>query len=149
PWRTTVRKPGSSTRISYVLGLRFGARYRPCSLVTTTRLSPVRMLVTVTVTPGSTAPVESVTRPATIPNVVWPETRSEARPETAPTEMRTETPQPAISTSCDRRGAIARTKSAGKPEASAILGARGSQGQRKFAHNGRAWAEEFAIRAGH
>jgi hypothetical protein len=42
---------------------RFGSTYAPFSLVTTLRVSPVSVWVTVTVTPGRTAPLSSATRP--------------------------------------------------------------------------------------
>src|SRR3954466_15857043 len=42
---------------------RFGITYVPLSLVTTVRVKPVSICVTVTLTPGSTALLSSVTRP--------------------------------------------------------------------------------------
>ena len=42
---------------------RFGRTYEPLASVTTVRVAPVSVCVAVTVTPGSTAPLSSVTRP--------------------------------------------------------------------------------------
>src|SRR5439155_11325990 len=44
-----------------------GAVYSPLESVTTTRTSPVPAFVSVTVTPGMTAPVESVIAPRIVP----------------------------------------------------------------------------------
>ena len=64
PSRITVRKPGSSQRTVYVPEGRNGTLYCPVALVTATRASLVLTLTTLTVTPGTTPWVESVTVPS-------------------------------------------------------------------------------------
>ncbi len=60
-------KPWSSASTRYCPSGSSGARYRPFSLVTTVRASPVSVLVTVTLTPGSTPPDVSVMVPSMAP----------------------------------------------------------------------------------
>src|SRR5512138_116816 len=63
PVCTYVRKPCSIASMRYGPTGRFVRTYDPLSLVTSLRVNPVSVCVTVTVTPGSTAPLSSVTRP--------------------------------------------------------------------------------------
>jgi hypothetical protein len=60
-----VLKPSSVTLNSYGPTGRFGRTYDPPESVTTLRESPVSVCVIVTVAPGSTAPVSSLTTPDT------------------------------------------------------------------------------------
>jgi len=59
--------PWSSTVAEYRLGCRPVMRYEPDSVVTVERELPVSRFTTVTVAPGSAAPVESFTVPAIAP----------------------------------------------------------------------------------
>src|SRR5262245_41667622 len=59
--------PCSSATTRYVPSGSSGARYNPCSLVTTDRSAPVSRFVIVTVTPGSTPPELSTTVPSMDP----------------------------------------------------------------------------------
>src|SRR4029453_8529212 len=65
-------KPVSSALTRYAPSCSNGARYNPLSFVMTTRISPVSVFVTVTVTPGSTAPDSSVTVPSSVALMAWP-----------------------------------------------------------------------------
>jgi hypothetical protein len=58
-----VRNPWSIASSRYGPVGRFGSTYLPLSLVATLRVSPVSVWIAVTVTPGRTAPLSSVTRP--------------------------------------------------------------------------------------
>ena len=62
-----VLKPGSSAFTSYVPGTSRSFTYKPDSLVTTVSDVLRSTLVIVTVAPGTTPPVESVTMPLTLP----------------------------------------------------------------------------------
>src|SRR5689334_23420874 len=65
PSRLTVAKPGSEKVSVYVPGLRSSIRYRPAPSVTVVRTFSINAgLAASTVTPGSTAPDESFTAPA-------------------------------------------------------------------------------------
>ena len=59
--------PWSSATTLYVPSGSRRARKSPASLLTTTRWAPVSVLVTVTVTPGSTPPEVSTTEPSMEP----------------------------------------------------------------------------------
>jgi hypothetical protein len=63
PVRSKVRKPCRDTCSLYGPVGRFGNRYAPVSSVTAVRVTLVSTCVTVTVTPGSTAPLSSRTAP--------------------------------------------------------------------------------------
>ena len=63
----TVLKPGSSDTSRYLPVGSDGAVYSPTESVTTVRVSPVPRLVSVTVAPGTAAPVVSVTEPRMVP----------------------------------------------------------------------------------
>ena len=69
PVRTSTRsrscgaKPASSALTLYVPGFNAGTEYKPSSLVVVSRVAPVAVFVTVTVTPGRTAFAWSITRP--------------------------------------------------------------------------------------
>ncbi len=67
PFCSNFLKPASSAATSYLPRGRRGARYSPSLPLTTTRWAPVSVLVTVTVTPGSAAPVLSATVPWMLP----------------------------------------------------------------------------------
>src|SRR6266566_6494977 len=60
-------KPGLFTVMVYVPASSSGNEKLPCSLVVVVRLAPVRSLTTVTDTPGTTAPLGSVTVPVIVP----------------------------------------------------------------------------------
>ena len=60
-------KPSSSAETLYAPSGSNCARYRPLSLLTTTRTVPSSMFVTVTDTPGNAPPDASVTVPAIVP----------------------------------------------------------------------------------
>ncbi len=55
----------------YVPGTSAGTRYRPSSLVTVSRDTPVSSLTTLTDAPGSAPPVESLTTPEIVLDPVW------------------------------------------------------------------------------
>src|SRR5439155_23334939 len=63
----TVLNPESSAFTEYVPVGSDGAVYSPFESVLTTRTRPVLVLVSVTVAPGITAPVESVISPMMVP----------------------------------------------------------------------------------
>src|SRR5687767_9752698 len=65
--RTVRRKPCSSAATSYTPTRRPGKMYSPFVLVTDEDSTPVPCCVAVTVTPGSTPPLASVTRPTIVP----------------------------------------------------------------------------------
>src|SRR5712691_7957226 len=65
--RVTVLKPESSAFTEYVPVGGDGTVYSPFESVLTTRTRPVPVLVSVTVAPGMTAPVESVISPMMVP----------------------------------------------------------------------------------
>jgi hypothetical protein len=85
PSRTTVPKPDSVTVSLYGPIGRYGALKNPTSLVTTVRSAPVAVWTMLTVTPGSTPPLVSVTEPWMVPVTVWPNAgcATPARPTTA------------------------------------------------------------------
>ena len=68
--RITVWKPESSARTSYVAGGRLVTRYAPWLSVTPLNWPSASGLLSVTATPGSTAPLESAILPMTVPVVV-------------------------------------------------------------------------------
>src|SRR5262245_50353461 len=64
PWRRTVLKPVNENVTVYVPGRKFSIEYRPAPSDTTERDCSIKTgLAASTVTPGSTAPDESCTRP--------------------------------------------------------------------------------------
>src|SRR5712692_5572702 len=67
--RVAVLKPSSSLFTVYVPGGNAGKSNRPTSLLTVVRVALVALLTTVTVAPGTTAPVESFTSPVMVPSV--------------------------------------------------------------------------------
>src|SRR5882724_1143267 len=69
PSRITMPKPPSSYWTEYTPGATPGRRYTPSSLVTVVRAPWSAGLVAVTVTPGSTPPLASATRPFNDPVV--------------------------------------------------------------------------------
>ena len=75
----TVLKPEISAETVYLPVGSDGAEYSPLVSVTTTRVSLVPVLVSVTVTPGMTAPEESVTRPMIVPATACAEAAEGAR----------------------------------------------------------------------
>src|SRR5262249_6247004 len=62
-----VLNPGSSKVTPYVPGGTAGKRYSPSGFVTAVCTPIIAGLLTVTVTPGSTAPLESATLPLIVP----------------------------------------------------------------------------------
>ncbi len=72
PPRLTVLKPASSKVSSYTPGGTAGNRYEPFSFVTCVCVPIIDGLVAVTVTPGSTAPLLSATRPWIVPVLLAP-----------------------------------------------------------------------------
>src|SRR5579862_670857 len=64
--RTTESKPGLLNKMLYSPTLRLGTWYSPTSLVTPVVWILVSMLVAVMLTPGTTAPLESVTVPTIV-----------------------------------------------------------------------------------
>src|SRR5438128_9012998 len=64
-----VLKPSSSLFTVYGPGGSAGKSYRPTSLLEVVRVALVALLITVTVAPGTTAPVESFTSPVMVPSV--------------------------------------------------------------------------------
>src|SRR5437867_8368667 len=73
-----VLKPGSSNVTVYVPGGTPGKRYDPSALVTDTCGPSIAGLVAVTVTPGSTAWLASVTLPLMVPVELAPPPRANA-----------------------------------------------------------------------
>src|SRR6266550_882451 len=67
--RVPVLKPSSSLFTVYSPGCNAGKSNRPTSLVVVVRVALVALFTTVTVAPGTTAPVESFTSPVMVPNV--------------------------------------------------------------------------------
>ncbi len=67
PFCSNFLKPESSAATSYLPRGSSGARYSPSLPLTTTRWAPVSVLVMVTLTPGSAAPLLSVTVPWMLP----------------------------------------------------------------------------------
>src|SRR6266513_1318530 len=67
--RATVLKPESSVVTVYVPGGNAGKSNRPTSLLAVVRVALVALFITVTVAPGTTAPVESFTSPVMVPSV--------------------------------------------------------------------------------
>jgi len=67
--RVAVLNPSSSLFTVYVPGGSAGKSNRPTSLVVAVRVALVALLTTVTVTPGITAPVPSLTAPEIVPSV--------------------------------------------------------------------------------
>ena len=72
PFRISVRKPGKDVCTEYAPGGRTGKLYLPVSLLRNVRTRPVASFVTVTSTPGSTAPDASLIRPSIDPVMRWP-----------------------------------------------------------------------------
>ena len=68
---TAFRKPDISTVTRYSTGSSCGAEKLPFSDVVRASVAPVPMSVMVTVAPGTTAPLRSVTVPAIPPLLVW------------------------------------------------------------------------------
>ena len=66
-WRN-VLNPGSDATISYCAGGSSGSRNVPSASVVASRTNPVAGFVAVTVTPGSTPFVSSVTCPVMVPS---------------------------------------------------------------------------------
>src|SRR4029077_16084910 len=79
PLRMYRLNPGSSTTTWYDPGGRSGSVYAPCWLVTADSVTPVATCVTVTVAPGTTAPVASLTVPVSVPRIVWAHADASAR----------------------------------------------------------------------
>src|SRR5437016_10275464 len=67
--RSNVLNPGNSTRTVYVPGISVGALYSPASSVVTVRARPLCVSMMLTVAPGSTAPVGSLTLPRIRPKL--------------------------------------------------------------------------------
>src|SRR5438132_14109709 len=68
----TFLNPVSSTSTVYLPVGICGAVYSPAESVVTVRVRPVAVCVSVTVAPGMTAPVVSVTVPRMVPVTAWP-----------------------------------------------------------------------------
>ena len=67
--RVAVLKPSSSLLTVYVPGCNAGKSNRPTALLKVVRLALVALFTTVTVTPGTTASVVSLTSPVMVPSV--------------------------------------------------------------------------------
>ena len=67
--RVPVLKPSSSVLTLYAPGGSAGKSKRPAELVTVVRVALVALFTTVTVAPGSRAPVPSLTSPEIVPSV--------------------------------------------------------------------------------
>src|SRR2546425_182206 len=67
--RSSLLNPGSSARTVYVPGIRLGALYSPASSVVRVRARPLSLSIMLTVAPGMTAPVESLTLPRIRPKL--------------------------------------------------------------------------------
>src|SRR3989441_4223009 len=74
--RTNVLKPASAAAMRYAPGGRVVTVYTPVSFVTVVRLTLVSTLVTAIVTPGTTAPWASVTRPVIVARNSCPPARA-------------------------------------------------------------------------
>lgn len=80
--RRTVPNPDSDTPISYGAGSRFVTVNRPSLSVTVVCDTPVSLLTMVTVAPGRTPPVLSVTVPRMVARTAWAATGDGAIHET-------------------------------------------------------------------
>src|SRR5438034_3596023 len=67
--RESVLNPGNSTRTVYVPGVNVGALYSPASSEVTVRARPLCVSMMLTVAPGMTAPVGSLTLPRIRPKL--------------------------------------------------------------------------------
>src|SRR5207247_4526118 len=67
--RSNVLNPGNSTRTVYVPGISVGALYCPTSSVVRVRARPLCVSMMLTVAPGRTAPVGSLTLPRIRPKL--------------------------------------------------------------------------------
>src|SRR5437879_3873497 len=75
--RSNVLNPGNSTRTVYVPGISVGSLYSPASSVVTVRAGPLCVSIMLTVAPGRTAPVESLTLPRIRPKLPCPNSARE------------------------------------------------------------------------
>jgi hypothetical protein len=71
PVRRNVANPVRVNSIEYVPAVRYSAVNRPASLVTSSLRELVSWLVTMTVAPGTTALVGSVTAPVMVADRIW------------------------------------------------------------------------------
>ncbi len=85
PSRWDGRQPASVNRTSYTPGRRFSMRYRPWPSVTVERVFSMSAgLLASTMTPGTTAPDESLTEPAI---AAWASASAEAPAQTTITSI--------------------------------------------------------------
>src|SRR5438093_2025454 len=81
--RSSLLNPGSSARTVYVRGIRLGAFYSPASSVVRVRARPLSLSIMLTVAPGMTAPVESLTLPRIRPKLPCADSAKEKSNTTA------------------------------------------------------------------